>query len=280
LKRTTLIVAGIALAAALVVGGTTASATSHHNARIAPAKVTQLHKLSRLNGQFVSLVRRVKPCAGSAAQIKAAGAIRKAALKKARKSSVRVLKAKNVKMSKAVLRLAKFAGKCGAPGSRPPVVVQPGTGSPGAPGAPGSAFANLALPDLINSVPMDVSPLLGGGILPDTINAVPLDQLLSGQCVTQGAACLGIDPTALAASLTDAVNELPLLGPILNPLLNQVLAAIGANDLASLIDVQRISDTVIKLVPQGPLATLEALLGPVVDTVTTTVGKLQIIPAV
>jgi hypothetical protein len=280
LKRTTLMVAGIALAAALVVGGTTASATSHHNARIAPAKVTQLHKLSRLDGQFVSLVRRVKPCAGSAAQIKAAGAIRKAALKKARKSSVRVLKAKNVKMSKAVLRLAKFAGKCGAPGSRPPVVVQPGTGSPGAPGAPGSAFANLALPDLINSVPMDVSPLLGGGILPDTINAVPLDQLLSGQCVTQGAACLGIDPTALAASLTDAVNELPLLGPILNPLLNQVLAAIGTNDLASLIHVQRISDTVIKLVPQGPLATLEALLGPVVDTVTTTVGKLQIIPAV
>jgi hypothetical protein len=269
-------VAGIAMAAALVAGGTTASATSHRKARVAPAKVTQLQKLSRLDGQFISLTKRVKPCAGSAAQIKAAGAMRKAALKRARKSSVRVLKTKNVKMSKAVLRLAKFAGKCGTSGSSTPVIIQPGAGSPG---APGSASAELTLPQLINSVPLDVSPLLDGGILPDVINAVPLYQLLSAECVSQGAACLGIDPNALASSLTEAVNDLPLLGPVLQPLLNQVLAAIGANDLASLIDVQRISDTVIRVVPQGPLATLEALLGPVVDSVTTTVGKLQIIPA-
>ena len=75
LKRTILMVAGIAMAAALVAGGTTASATSHHKAKVAPAKVTQLQKLSRLDGQFISLTKRVKPCAGSAGQIKAAGAM-------------------------------------------------------------------------------------------------------------------------------------------------------------------------------------------------------------
>lgn len=276
MKRISAVVAGIAVAAAVVVGGTTASAAPA-KAGVAPAKVTQLQKLSRLDGQFISLTKRVKPCAGSAAQIKAAGAMRKAALKRARKSSVRVLKRKNVKMSKAVLRLAKFAGKCSAAGSSAPVIIQPGAG---APGAPGSATAGLTLPQLLNSPPLDVSSLLNGGVLPAVINTVPLDQLLSGQCVTQAAACLGIDPTALASALTNAVNDLPLLGPVLQPLLNQVLAAIAANDLASLLDVQRISDTVIRVVPQGPLATLEGLLGPVVDTVNAIVGRLQVIPAV
>ncbi len=237
--------------------------------------MTQLQKLSRLDGQFIALTKRVKPCAGSAAQIKAAGAMRKAALKRARKSSIRVLKAKNVKMSKAVLRLAKFAGRCGAPGSTTPVIVQPG-----APGAPGSSTTELTLPQLLNSVPLDVSSLLDGGILPDTISAVPLDQLLSAECVAEGAACLGVDPTALVSALTSAVNDLPLLGPVLQPLLDQVVAAVGADDLASLLDVQRVSDSVVKVVPQGPLATLEALLGSVVDTVNGTVGTLQIIPSV
>lgn len=74
MKRTTLMVAGIAMAAALVVGAATASAATHHKAKVAPAKVTQLQKLSRLDGQFISLAKRVKPCAGSAGQIKAAGA--------------------------------------------------------------------------------------------------------------------------------------------------------------------------------------------------------------
>lgn len=276
MKRTSALVAGLAVAASLVVGGTVASAAT--TSAVKPAKVTQLTKLSRLDGQYISLVKRVKPCAGSAAQIKAAGKIRAKALKKARKSSVKVLKRKNVNMSKAVLRLAKFAGKCGVGTSTTPVVIQPGSGAPGQPGAPGSASANLTLPQLLNSPLLDLSSLLAGAPLPDVISAVPVDDLLSAPCVTQGAACVGIDPNALASTLTDAVNDLPLLGPILQPLLNQVLAAIGADDLASLIDVQRISDTVIQLVPQGPLATLEALLGSVVDTVTDTVGTLQIIP--
>jgi hypothetical protein len=263
-KRTTLMVAGIALAAALVVGGTTASATSHHKTRFAPAKVTQLQKLSRLDGQFISLTKRVKPCPGSAGQIKAAGAIRKAALKQARKSSVRVLKAKNVKMSKAVLRLAKFAGKCGKPGGTPGT-VQPGPG------------ATVTLPQLLGSRNIDVASLLDGGVLPDTIAAVPLDDLLTSPCATQGTACVGIDLDALAADLTKIVNDNPLVAPLLTPLLNQVLAALRANGLNSLLTVTRVNDTVIQLVPKGPLATLQALLGPITGgSVADIVGRLKV----
>ena len=269
MKRTTSLVAGIALATALAVGGATATATSHHGAKVAPAKVTQLQKLSRLDGQFISLTKRVRPCAGSAAQIKTAGAMRKTALKKARASSVRVLKAKNLKMSKAVLRLAKFAGQCGKPGGTQPVMLQPN--------APGSTSANLTLPQLIGSPKLDTASLLDGGVLPDTINAVPLDELLSSACVTQGTACVGIDLDALAAGLTKIVNDNPLVAPLVTPLLNQVLAALRANDLNSLLSVTRVNDTVIQLVPKGPLATLQALLGSVTGgSVSDIVGRLQV----
>ena len=266
MKRTALMVAGIAMAAALVAGGTTASAASHHKAKVAPAKVTQLQKLSRLDGQFISLTKRVKPCAGSAAQIKAAGAMRKTALKRARKSSVRVLKAKNVKMSKAVLRLAKFAGTCGKPGGTTPVIVQPGPG------------ATVTLPQLLGSRSIDVASLLDGGILPDTIAAVPLDDLLTSPCVTQGTACVGIDLDALAAALTKIVNDNPLVAPLVTPLLNQVLAALRANDLNSLLTVTRVNDTVIQLVPKGPLATLQALLGSITGggSVADVIGRLKV----
>jgi hypothetical protein len=265
LKRTTSLVAGIALAAALVVGGSTASAATHHTAKFAPAKVTQLQKLSRLDGQFISLTRRVRPCAGSAAQIKAAGAMRKTALKRARQSSVRVLKTKNVRMSKAVLRLAKFAGQCGKPGGTTPGTVQPGPGG------------TLSLRELLGSPNVDVASLLDGGVLPDTINAVPLGELLTSPCVTQGTACVGIDLDALAARLTKLVNDNPLVAPLVTPLLNQVLAALRANDLNSLLSVKRVSDTVIQLVPNGPLATLQALLGSVAGgSVTDIIGRLQV----
>jgi hypothetical protein len=267
LKRTSALAVGIVVAASLVVGGTSGSA-ARHQANVTPAKVTQLQRLSRLDGQFVSLAKRVKPCAGSAAQIKAAGTMRKAALKRARKSSVRVLKAKNVKMSKAVLRLAKFAGKCGVSGGSAPIVVQPG--------APGSSSTLLTFPELMNSRQVDVASLLDGGILPDTISAVPLDELASGACVTEGTACLGIDANALTKSLTDAVHDAPLLGPITTPLLNQVIAALGADDLDSLLDVNRVSDTVIQLVPKGPLATLQALLDTVRSSATDAIGRLQL----
>jgi hypothetical protein len=268
LKRTTSLVAGIAMAAALA-GGTTASATSHHGAKVAPAKVTQLQKLSRLDGQFISLARRVRPCAGSAAQIKSAGTMRTAALKRARKSSVRVLRTKNVRMSRAVLRLARFAGTCDRPGGTAPVILRPDS--------PGGTSASLTLPELLGSPRLDTASLLDGGVLPDTIAAVPLDELLSSPCVTQGSACVGIELDALAASLTKLAGDNPLLAPIVTPLLNRVLAAVGAKDLNSLIRVRRIGDTVIQLVPVGPLARLQALLGSVTGgSATGALGRLQV----
>lgn len=85
--------------------------------------------------------------------------------------------------------------------------------------------------------------------------------------MTEGTACVGVDLDALAENLTKAVGVNPLLAPIATPLLNQVLAALGAQDLNSLLEVKRISDTVIQLVPTGTLATLQGLLGPIINGV-------------
>ena len=73
------------------------------SATATPAKVGQLTKLSRLNGQYISLAKRVKKCPASSAVLKSTGKQRTAAMKKARGNSVRVLKAKNARLGKAVL---------------------------------------------------------------------------------------------------------------------------------------------------------------------------------
>ena len=119
--------------------------------------------------------------------------------------------------------------------------------------------------------------MLEGGVLPGVVEVVSLDGLLSGLCTSPGAACMGIDPAALAATLTGAVGDVPLLGPILRPLLAQVLAALGG-DVGSLLEVRRIGDRVIQLVPAGPLATLLALVGDVVDDILDPlVGRIQLV---
>jgi hypothetical protein len=48
-------------------------------------------------------------------------------------------------------------------------------------------------------------------------------------------------------------------------------------DLDRIFEVRRISDTVIQLVPKGPLATLAALLGDAVGQATDVVGRIQVV---
>ena len=107
---------------------------------------------------------------------------------------------------------------------------------------------------------------------------MPVDELTSELCTTAEAACVGLDPTALAGTLTGLVEDLPLLGPIVQPLLDQVLATLGGGELGSLLDVRRISDQVIQLVPEGPLATLLALVGDAVGDLTEPlIGRIQLV---
>ncbi len=63
----------------------------------------------------------------------------------------------------------------------------------------------------------------------------------------------------------------------MNPLLDQVTALLEAGDLDPLFEVRRISDTVIQLVPEGPLATLTALLEDAIAQASDTVGRIQVV---
>ncbi len=218
MRRTATWVAGAAVLAALTAGSATASAAPTASAakaspaKASPAKVTQLTKLSRLNGQYTTLAKRPKKCPGAAAVLRSTGTQRTAALKKARRSSVRALRAKNTRMSKAVLALAKFEGRC-PPQFRTVNTVSPGPAqsAPGAP--PGSVSLSLSTPGALNSPMLDVSPALDGGVLPDNIPLVSLDELTEPICSTVGAACVGIDPDALIATLEELVAGAPALAP-------------------------------------------------------------------
>lgn len=275
MRHTTGPVACIVAVAALVVGGASASAATTTAKGTPPAKVTQLIKLSRVDGQFISLVRRVRPCPGSAGQIRAAGKLRATALKRARRSPVRVLRRKNVVLSRAVLRLARFAGTCRAGTTTTPVLVRPRT--PAGPSG-GASSASLTLPMALGSAPVDVSSLLDGRSLPEIIAAVPIENLTAAPCSTPGAACVGIDTGRLGAELTELVRRAPTVGPIAAPLLGQVLEALRTGDLRSIAEVRRVNDRVIELVPRGSLATLRQLLGTTIDTVDGQIGRIQIVP--
>jgi hypothetical protein len=143
LKRIATIVAGAAVLTALLAGGATAGAAPARTS-VAPAKVTQLQKLQRLNGQYISLSKRARSCPAGKAALTSSGKARTAALKNARRSSVRGLRAKNARMSKAVLALARGAGKC-TPATRTVTTVTPAnaTGLPivPSPGAPPGAVS-------------------------------------------------------------------------------------------------------------------------------------------
>jgi hypothetical protein len=288
LTRIATIVTGAAVLTALLAGGATAGAAPATTG-VAPAKVTQLQKLHRLNGQYISLSRRARACPAGKAALRSSGRARTAALKNARKSSVRALRKRNTRMSRAVLALAKGAGRC-RPAARTVTAVAPGGGSGGAgnstsltvvpsPGAPpGTLSLGLRLPNIGDAPLIDLSSALEGGVLPNAVEVVSVDGLLSGLCTSPGAACVGIDPAALAGVLTGAVADAPLLGPIARPLLGQVLAALAGGDVGSLLEVRRIGDRVIRLVPAGPLATLLALVGDVVDDLLDPfIGRIQLV---
>lgn len=277
MTRTVKWIVGAAALAALIVGSATASAApSGQSAKaraVTPAKVTQLTKLSRADGQYISLSKRVKKCPASAPVLRATAKQRTAALKKARTSSVRVLRAKNKRLSRAVKVLTRFESGCTRTGTSV-VSASPQT-APGS--APGSASFNVTAPAALNSPLIDLTPLLRGGVLPGTIQLVGPGELTSPICAADGAACVAVDPTGLLEALRDLVASVPLIGPIATPLLDEVNRLLVGGDLDRIFEVRRISDTVIQLVPEGPLATLTSLLGDAVGRAADVVGRIQVV---
>lgn len=281
MSRVRLVAAGLAIVAALGAGTATAAPAT-------PAWNTQVSTLMKGDKQFTKLATKVAPCAAAAPTVASARKVRAVAVRNWRAASVRGLRAKNVRMRAAVLRLAKAANSCGLavpanPGA--PVVVTPGTGgftttpgtpgAPGAPGAPGGGATSITLDlpirTVLDGLPIDLTAVLNGGVLPQVIQLVPSTGLTDPVCSTVGTACVGINPATLSSVLTTVTAGVPLVGG----LVTQVVGALTGGDLSGLFTVQRVSDTVVRIVPAGPLATVRALLGSLAGAPTTAVAILK-----
>ncbi len=111
---------------------------------------------------------------------------------------------------------------------------------------------------------MNVSSLTDGVPLGDVLKLVDIGQLTGPLCVGQRVSCIGIDSTALTQAVTRLLGA-NLVASLLNLDVANTLATLrgllGAGDLTGLVQVERVSDTVFRLVPVGPLAGLAGLPG-------------------
>ncbi len=277
MKRPRALIAGLAVVAAIgVIGSSAASAAPART----PAAKAQFKKLNASNAKFVKLAKRVATCPAAAPQLASARKSRAAAMKGAKTARLAKLRRSNATMNSAIMRLALAASKCGVavPGAPGAVVVQPGDKSvviqPGTPGTGNSSFLyDLTGLSVLDGLPIDLSALLGpGGTLPQVISLVPESELTSPVCTVAGTACVGIDAAQLQGVLSSASAGIPLVGP----LLATITSKLGSGDLGDLLAVTRVSDTVVKVVPIGPLATLRALLGSLTGApATSVVGHLS-----
>lgn len=262
-----------------------APAKAAKSPKATPAKVRALRTISLRKGQYAAWRTRVRGCAAARADLRVANRMRARALRKVSvRMPVRTLRKRQVVMARAVKRLVVASRRCGvvqgqtavAPGApapqQPPTIVvnvpPPGGGQGG--GAtvdvPSITIQSpIDLQSLLSGVPLDLSQVLGGLALPPDLSIVDLGSLGLPVCAGPDAGCVAIDVDALRQAVRDlvAANLVPgLLDDLLNlrlaGLLDEVEALLGAGDLASLVEVERVSDTVVRLVPQGPLAELSA----------------------
>jgi hypothetical protein len=251
--------AALAIAAAVAILLAAVAITAAPRAGAAPPsaeKIKLVRQISKLDGQYASLRNRVKKCAAAAIDVRAGDQQRRNAIRNARVGiQVKTLRTKRARMAAAVVRLANAARRC-AVSPTPQATVQ------AVPSPSNPSLVELSLPNTLSGTAIDLSNLLGGLPLSQVLTLVDVDELGGLLCSATGVTCIGID-TGL---LTSAVRRLianNLLGSLLNldlaGVLAQVRALLQADDLTGLFEVQRISDTVLRLVPIGPLAGLAAL---------------------
>ena len=248
-----------------------------------PAKVRALRTISLRKGQYAAWRTRVRGCAAASADLRAANRMRSRALRRVSvRMPVRTLRKRQVILSRAVKRLVVASRRCGAvqgqtavapgaPAPQPIVVnVPPAGGGQGRGGVsvdvpPITIQSPIDLQSLLSGVPLDLSQVLDGLALPPDLSIVDLGSLGLPVCAGPDAGCVAIDVDSLRQAVQElvAANLVPgLLNELLNlrltGLLGQVEALLGTGDLTSLVDVERVSDTVVRLVPKGPLAELSA----------------------
>ena len=111
----------------------------------------------------------------------------------------------------------------------------------------------VMLPDLLGGVSLNVGPLTQGLPLGD-LKLVDVSQLTSLLCTSPGVSCVGIDAADLLAGahqLLGANLVASLLNLDLPATLSSLQALLGAGDLNGLLRVERVSDTVLRLVADG-----------------------------
>jgi hypothetical protein len=250
--------AAVALAAAAALLVSLPAGAAAKPAAIAPTKVQLVRQISKLDGQFHALRNRVKKCTSAQTDLRVAQRQRNAAVAGASVNRTKsALKVRRARMAAAVVRLARAAKTCATS------VTATGASVDAVPGpTPGTAL--VLLPDLLGGVQVNIAPLTDGVPLGDVLRLVDIDQLTGPLCVGQGVSCIGIDGNAL----TQAVGRIlgaNLVASLLNLDVGGTLATLrallGAGDLTGLVQVERVSDTVFRLVPVGPLANLAGLPG-------------------
>lgn len=271
------------------------------------AKAVHMKRLRVLNGRYMKLSRSAAECTAAAPALRITARIRMAAVKGSSVAGPRQLRQRQMRLSKAIVHLARARADCTVPRPRvAPVVPARAVPAPAAPApspAPASAPAAPTAPApatpapapravqvdvpqsaLLAGLPIDLSGALGT-TLPDVLNLVSLEELSGGLCQSTGVLCVGLDPANLTQTLNAMIGSVPLVGPLLQPLLSPVLSllAVPSGDLSELFRLVDLGGGVLQLVPEGLLGTLmtsvQALLGPlnaVLGDQTLPLGLLQI----
>jgi subtilisin family serine protease len=238
-----------------------------------------LTDLYRLEGQRRLLSERVRSCRLGAAVRRSGLALGALALRDADELPAKALRERVALMRRAVSGLSRAARDCAtaAQPQMPPLAGPPLTAPP-APRVP--RLVPIRIADLVNGGTIDVSSALAGLALPAAVVPVEPAALSGDACRADGAICLSIDRALLDAAVKDLVNRnlltltvLDLASLNLEGLLARSAAVAGA-ELTSLISVQRVGDTAIRLVPVGPLADLAGLP----EVPDATIGNLQAVP--
>lgn len=253
------------------------------------AKAGELRKLKVLNGRYTRLGRAAATCPAAVPALRATRVIRANALKGTAAASPHQLRTRQVRLAKAIVRLARASANCVPPaGAGAPIVPgpaapvappaegaapAPGTpttpATPGTPGAAGTPVrVDVPQSALLAGLPIDLSDVLGT-TLPDVLTLVPLDDLTGTLCQATGVLCVGLDPASLSQTLNALIGQVPLVGPLLQPLLSPVLSLLTvptSGDLTELFELIDLGGGMVQLVPSGLLGTLlttvQGLLGP------------------
>lgn len=262
---------GLSLGIALALGLALATAVAAPDVGLgapraaSPAKVIQLKRVAKLNGQFVSLSKRVRPCAAARADLRAATAQRAKANRGASRAGVAALKAKRRTLSKAVVRLSRAAKRCAVIGGGGSLsrVIGAGAGGPGGAGGPSALSADVRLPDLLNGTTLDLSRALSSGIVPSDLIVVDVGELTDADCTPRTVVCLGVDTAAVGRAVASLLGANPGLGGLLGidvgALRSRIDGLLAIGDLGSLLSVVPLGDGLFALVPAGPLAELAGL---------------------